>query len=69
MVSRITLFAHSEHPYYHVERANGKVWSVVFLDTSRKRRAFQVFKGKVSKPNDGEIVFDTAALRDEGIAA
>jgi DNA invertase Pin-like site-specific DNA recombinase len=67
MVKEIKLFAHGENPHYQIERTNGNFWSVVFLNTSRKHRAFQIFRGKASKPNAGELVFDTYALRGEGI--
>jgi hypothetical protein len=63
MISKITLHVHGvKYPRYVVERNNGNRWTVLFHNATRKNLAFQIFKGDVSKPDEGIIVFDSAAL-------
>jgi DNA invertase Pin-like site-specific DNA recombinase len=51
MIKGIRLYTHgTKYPYYQIERTNGNFWSVVFEDTKRQSRAFQIFKGRVSQP-------------------
>ncbi len=63
MVKTISLNIHSEHPHYIIERTNGNFWSVVFLNRTKRKLAFQIFKGRASKPYEGDLHFDSSALR------
>lgn len=57
MVNRITLYAEPSAPYYHVERTNGKFWSVVFLNTKRTKLEFQISRGINTQINPKESSF------------
>ena len=52
MIKEIRLFTQMKYPFYEIERTNGNLWSVVFEETKRTRRAFQIFKGHAIVPYD-----------------
>jgi hypothetical protein len=52
MIKEVQLCTHFDHMYYQIERTNGNFWSVVFEETKRQRRAFQIFRGRAFVPYD-----------------